>query len=766
MEYIFVTAMFATVLVCLITVIRRLSGIKSDFTVIRAEMEALLRSHREMGEALRRLSAGNSGEAPSESKEKLTACKCADTPAESKPKPTKERPKADKPLRAEAPRPIHAPRKINYERFIGENLLGKVGILVLVTGVGLFIKYYALEQSWFGPTLRTVLSFALGGGLIGLSFRLRRRYRTFSSVLAGGGFAVFYVTVAVAFHYYGIFSQTAAFVMLVAFTAGMALLSHLHDKRELAVIALVGGLLSPLLVSTGTGSYGVLFTYLAVLDLGMLTLVLRKRWGELTVICFAGTWLSMLLYRMNAGGVGEFDPRPLHLTLFATGFFTLFALSVFAAMRSGCGPRMSRTLTAVSVLNNFIFSAFGIFFISEAADSYALSGNLQGLPTLWVALVNGAVCSALPPEGKGSDLHRLSMAMAALFAVLSVPAGMEGHLVTVFWAVEAAVAAWLCMRMGTRLMGIFATLLVPVALIAYVWDAAGASFASRYGETIFLNPLFTGGVTVSAALFIASRFMRRSVCAGRGMRRFWTGVLVLSIALCLQVFVLEFTTMIAAPVIRLMLVPIAFAVAASASERCYRKELFAGAAGGAALLLPLAVITSLCWVSALREYPPTGYPAGDALQWAAVAASAFVLWLTVRLDTRRTVFFTVAVSLMFTAVMVASANILVCQLSVSDEASAAFSVSLVVSGFMLMRFGMSRRLKAVRMVGLTLFAIVIYKLFVNDIWLMPTLGKVLTFVLSGAALLSLSFLYQKLKSALSDGDESEHNARRDNKNGK
>ena len=813
MEYVFIVLAFIALLGCLIVVIRKLSGVKTDFLVIRMELEALLKSNREMGEALERLRSargddssdgcrGGSVYGETECPESLTVVRDETTTERiggftcggvsesahvdrthsetAMPEAVAGMPtvldgdKVAKHARyCPTKKETRTSRKINYERFIGENLLGKIGILVLVIGVGLFIKYYALEQKWFSQTLRTVLSFALGGGLLGLSFRLRRRYRAFSSVLAGGGFAVFYVTVAVAFHYYGIFSQSAAFVMLVAFTVGMAMLAHIYDRRELAVVALVGGLFSPFLVSTGTGSYGVLFTYLTVLNIGMFVLVLRKRWGELTAVCFAGTWLSMLIYRMNAGGVGDLDPRPVHLMLFAIGFYTIFVLSVFVLMRSSGRSRMSRVLVMVSVLNNFIFAAFGIFFIGEAARSYGLSENLQGLCTLWVALVSGAICSVSPSEGKGSDLHRLSMAMAVLFAVLSVPVGMDGHLITVFWAVEAAVAAWLCMRMGSRLMGIFATVLVPVALIAYLFDAVDASFVSRYGDTIFLNPLFVGGAVVSVSLFLFSRFMRRSGCFGAGMRPLWVGVLILSIALCLQVFVLEFVTMIAAPVIRLMLVPVAFAVAASAVELGYRRSLFDGRANIAALLLPLAVITSLCWVSALREYPPVGYPAGNLLQWVAVASTAFVLWLTVRLSRRRPVFFVVAVSLMFTAVMVAAASILVCQLSVGDESSAAFSVSLVVSGFVLMWIGMIRHIKAVRMVSLGLFAIVVYKLFVSDIWLMPTMGKVLTFVLSGVALLLLSFLYQKLKSALFDPEERSgsvpevgHEGVRDEKNGK
>ena len=86
-------------------------------------------------------------------------------------------------------------KKVDYEKYIGENLFGKIGILVLVVGMGLFVKY-AIDKNWINEVFRTVLGFVVGGGLLVLSQRLKNTYRTFSSLLAGGAFAIFYVTVA------------------------------------------------------------------------------------------------------------------------------------------------------------------------------------------------------------------------------------------------------------------------------------------------------------------------------------------------------------------------------------------------------------------------------------------------------------------------------------------------------------------------------------------------------------------------------------------
>ena len=150
-------------------------------------------------------------------------------------------------------------KPVNYEKYIGENLFGKIGILILVLGMGLFVKY-AIDKEWINETLRTILGFGMGGLLLFVAWRLKDSYRTFSSLLAGGAFASFYVTVAIAEHSYGLFSQTVAFILLVLFTGYMSSLSILYNRRELAIIALVGGFIAPFLVGSGDGSYWVLFT--------------------------------------------------------------------------------------------------------------------------------------------------------------------------------------------------------------------------------------------------------------------------------------------------------------------------------------------------------------------------------------------------------------------------------------------------------------------------------------------------------------------------
>ena len=95
----------------------------------------------------------------------------------------------------------YAKPETDLEKFIGENLLSKIGITVLVLGISFFVKY-AIDQDWINETGRVIIGLIAGGILIGIAHRVRNSYRSFSSVLMGGGLTVFYFTIAFAFHQY------------------------------------------------------------------------------------------------------------------------------------------------------------------------------------------------------------------------------------------------------------------------------------------------------------------------------------------------------------------------------------------------------------------------------------------------------------------------------------------------------------------------------------------------------------------------------------
>lgn len=106
------------------------------------------------------------------------------------------------------------------------------------------------------------------------------------------------------------------------------------------------------------------------------------------------------------------------------------------------------------------------------------------------------------------------------------------------------------------------------------------------------------------------------------------------------------------------------------------------------------------------------------------------------------------IAIVSTVVWAVAVNNMLHLTGLEEESSAAFSISLSIAGFIQMSLGMRLHLKMLRMISLGVFALVLLKLVIVDLWLLPTVGKIIVFIMLGVILLVLSFLYQKLKKVL------------------
>ena len=649
-------------------------------------------------------------------------------------------------------------RPVNYEKFIGENLFGKIGILILVIGMGLFVKY-AIDKDWINEVFRTVLGFVVGGGLLLISLKLKKTYRAFSSLLAGGAFAIFYVTVAMAYHYYGLFSQVTAFVILVVLTILMSVLSAFYNRRELAIIALVGGFISPFLVSNGMGSYFVLFVYVTILNLGMFGLSICKKWGELPIVSFVASYLILLGY----SSAGDLDvagfAQLVHLLLFATFFFLIFLLSVVMITRSD-SRKINQLLMAVVVLNNFLYLFFCLWFLREMQ----LEQNIKGAFTLFIALVNVAIAFIINRRKvENSLLYPTLIGLALAFVSITIPIQLDGTFITLLWACEMVIVLWLFTKWRIRVYEYFVAILFFLTNVSY-WMDIETLLDSGVRQTLFANGMFTTGVSVGISfllvawllfrekdLFTTTSVWKYSPCNAMALL---DGSAVLYMAFMIefarniddwylsQGLMLAFTA--ATLFILLLVMRKRFSV-----ERYFRWYAFS-------LLLPV------CWYMYVFFGYYARWTALQALGWLTVGIiAAHIYWLAreyyavFNFRSKTANRMTVYVSILSTVLLSLAVRSLLCQLSLSDETNAGFSISLAIAGFVEMAIGMRLHLKSLRMVSLSTFGIVLLKLVVVDLWLLPTIGKIIIFIILGIILLLLSFLYQKLKKVLFEEDRGE-----------
>ena len=660
------------------------------------------------------------------------------------------------PIAAKPITPKPSKKQVNYEKFIGENLFGKIGILIFVIGVGFFVKY-AIDKNWINETFRTVLGFLTGAALLFVAERLQKKYRTFSSLLAGGAFAVFYLTVAIAFHYYHIFSQTVAFIILVAITIFMSVLSVIYDRRELAIIALVGGFLAPFIVSSGEGSYQVLFTYVSILNLGMFGLSIYKKWSELPIISFVFTCLIMasfllLSYSSRSTVISG------HLLMFATLFYFIFLLPVFSILRGEKIQVMSRGLVFVIITNNFVYLLSGILFLKNMGLSFKASGLLS----LFIALVNlGLVLWLWKNRKEYKFLVHTTLGLVLTFVSITVPIQLDGNYITLLWASEMVLLLWLYVKSKIRVYEYAAKVLVGLTFVSYLMDVYSVMFEHHSLDTIFLNSSFATSLFVglaTGAFALLMEYYHSFFSTARRLKySFWNPfMLIVSVIILYYTFMMEFSL------------------------------YFEGATRSGAMFLFTAVsISSVCYAFRKR-FPITKHLTsyiltiganvlvyiiniwGDQRIWTSPPVvlpwltAAFVIanlyyvarmyYTSIGIKSR----FTVYLNILATLLWLTMVRSFLWQVGV-DDFSAGLSLSLSIAGFVQMGLGMRLHQKVLRMVSLATFGIVLLKLVFDDLWAMPTIGKIIVFIILGLILLILSFLYQKLKDVLFKNDEEETN---------
>lgn len=378
--------------------------------------------------------------------------------------------------------------KKNVESYIGRWLLGVVGVVAVILGASFFLKY-AFESNLIGPAGRVALG-VLGGLLfVILGEVFRSRLAKYSYILSGGGLALFYLSIYSAFHYYNLIGQTTAFAFMLAVTAFGVILSLWANALPLAFLAAFGGFLTPYLLSAGVPNDSGFFGYLIILNIGILAVAFFKKWHELTILAFTGTVLNF------ASWYGAYyEPEKLWTALFVlTVFYFIFLFSGFAA------NAVTRKMSTRADL--FVLSINAAWFFGWCYQLLRLDYNdwlgfiAAGLGAVYIVLAY--VASVLNPEDKNHAL--LLGAIAVVFLTIAIPLELKQNVITIAWAVEAAVLFVLGFVMknpGMRIFALVVFLLSAIRVVAYDSSVSYEAFLPIFNKRFFTYTMviFSAGI--------------------------------------------------------------------------------------------------------------------------------------------------------------------------------------------------------------------------------------------------------------------------------
>jgi uncharacterized membrane protein len=393
----------------------------------------------------------------------------------------------------EAPR-VDQPRAL--ESVIGSQWLNRIGIAAVLVGVSFFLKW-AFDNNWIGPSGRIAIGLLAGVGVTLWSERFRRKgYVVFSWSIKAVGIGVLYLSLWAGFQLYHLFPAGVAFGAMIIVTAATAFMALSQDAQVLAAFALVGGFVTPVLVSTGENHEFALFSYVALLDIAAVALIAVRPWRRLLPMAFVGTLVLYIGWYADYYSKAQANPT----LAFASLFFAIFAGGslIANARETHLDTATSRALVLLLPIVNAAAYFLEVYVILDEVNHAAIAWFALALAAVFLGL--SRVAAAGHSETERRDLRLLHIALAIGFITVAVPLKLEAHWITIGWFVEAGALFWVGRRSDSQFLRALATISLALGIVRLLL------FDNFVTTRVVLNSRFSAYVVAIAVLAMLARF--------------------------------------------------------------------------------------------------------------------------------------------------------------------------------------------------------------------------------------------------------------------
>jgi uncharacterized membrane protein len=655
-----------------------------------------------------------------------------------------------RPLEAPGPPPPAPPRRgLDLEQRIGARWATWVGIVAILFAVALFLKW-AFDNAYLGPAARVGLGLVaglvmLGGGLL---LHRRRDVPYLSEGLAGGGLGVLYLSLFAAHVLYGLVGPTIAFAAMFTVTLLGTVVAVASNRLITAVLAVLGGLLTPVLLQVDRADERNLLAYLLVLD-GLVLLAARFRaWPQLNRLAWLGSALLVLPALVHQPEA----PQPLARLLLLSALFLIF-LAVPLFRERAVGRRTEPIDLALVVANPAAY--FWAVYVTLEAWRPAGEGPYAVVLAVLYRLVAADYASRVPDDRVAVDVHE---GVSWTFLTIAIPLALDGQWVTLAWAVQGLMLLWLASRAPAPVAawgGLAALLLAAVRAVALdrywsahtiaVWNltflvhllvVVALAIGGGLGGRILGTRL--GRVTpagLRAVLWVAA-VATLAVQLWREPSGLWPAILLIGELLVVSVFTRVSSSpafVVATP----LLAVVVLARVLGADDDVARR------AAESLVSLPLLSRIAACGAvglagGALTRASTTTHAAMIGRLLSGVAGVALLFMLSVN--------WTRYQDSLVAAARAGGRSQLVGELRWRTQIG--LSVLWTLYAALALAWGFVRSNPAVRYAALALFGLTVIKVFAVDLGAVKTAYRILSFLILGVVLLLVSLAYQKARRPL------------------
>ena len=374
--------------------------------------------------------------------------------------------------------------------FFKGNPVVRIGMLVLFFGLSFLVKY-AATQGYFPIELRLTSVALIAVALIVIGWKTREREGSFGLVLQGGGLAALYLTCFATAKMYELIPLSLSLGLLLVFVAFGVMLAVLQNAQVLAIMAIAGGFIAPIITSSGSNNFVGLFSIYLILNLGVLALSWFKTWRLLNWIGFVFTFVITAFW-----GVLRYEPQFYSSTQpFLIAFFLMYlSISILFSLKQ---PPSLKGLVDGSLVFGLPIAAFGLQIALLKHTEYGVAISALVLAFLYIGLARWLWLRFFTTHKLLSESF---LALGVGFATLAIPLGVNADLTAAAWALEAVGLLWVGLRQSRELPRIAAVLLYLGASVANLLNPLHA------GSIPLLQGDFLGMLLLSASAMVMAYF--------------------------------------------------------------------------------------------------------------------------------------------------------------------------------------------------------------------------------------------------------------------
>lgn len=670
---------------------------------------------------------------------------------------------------------------LSMEYAIASNWLLRIGVVILVTGIGFFLKY-SIDVGILGEKARVALTLLFGTALIAFGTRqIGGIYQLLGQGLTGAGIAILYFAVFAGFGFYHLFGMYPAFGFMALITGCAGALAVRFDSLLVAGFGLVGGYVTPILLSTGAVNFLGLFSYLLLLGSGILGISYYKNWPLLNYLGF------FFNYGLFFGAMQHYRVTDFWVVMpFLLGFFVLYSTLVFFFCLVNRVKSNLLDLLGL-MINAGLFFGIAYQMVEEAYGQIWVATITVGLAAFYIAHIYYFLIKRLLDR----EILLGFTGLAALFLSLSIPLILSDQWITLSWSVQALVMLWIAAKVRSEFLRQVAYVLYGCVLFRlcildlpaqYAFHGmASAQFQGLEFWRNWLERAISFGVPI-ASIGLARGLIRHEPeksslkvdarndvgawipekTAGGVLIGITAGILFIFLQLELNRTFAYIFPPLRLPVLTLVWLAacyLAFGLAQSTAKRGWRHFFLALIA---LVVFKLLLIDLFHWDLSLTGLDYNGNSArlvyqGDYalisaamrfFDFAAVIGFLSFAWLGFRHSTDSTDFMRkllpiTALALIFIYLSLEINTLLFLYVPGLRSGGVSILWSLFALGLVLA--GIRRHVSALRLSGLALFAVIAVKVFFIDLARLEQIYRILAFIILGVLLLLGAMLYMKYR---------------------